>query len=422
VQLLESLFSNRPSACRKLHRLIESVILFDEAQTLPLPLAVPTLAALSHLSSRYRTSIVFATATQPAFDHLNSAVRELTRASGWQPKPVVPDERRLFDQLRRVRVHWPQQGVGTTWEQLAASAQRHRQVLCVVNLKRHAAELVKLVGGGGDDIFHLSTNMCPAHRQKVLDTVRKRLESREACRLVSTQCVEAGVDVDFPVVYRAMAPLEAIAQAAGRCNRNGLLRDEQGAPLLGEVFVVKPDGAVEKEERRYPTFDYWQATTITELLLKASDTGELDIQDPRIFRAYYERLYALSKPELKSPDLRQALQAADFAAVAEQYRLIREDTISVLVPYSQQIETYRSLVQKLDGKGLTADWMRRAQPLTVSLFRPKPDHPLRSILVAARLPRGGTSDEWFVLGEEFAKFYDPVLGLNPPDGQAVLIA
>lgn len=428
VQLLESLFSNRPAACRKLHRLARSVILFDEAQALPAKLAVPTLAALSHLSAEYGTSVVFATATQPAFDHLDKAVRTWQDsrtpggASGWVPRPILPDETTLFRQLSRTRIHWPQAGQRVSFEALAEALTEQRQVLCIVNLKRHALKLISTIRENKPEtVYHLSTNLCPAHRQDVLKTVRERLDKGQPCRLISTQCVEAGVDVDFPVVHRALGPLEAIAQAAGRCNRNGLLRDPDGRPCLGEVHVFIPDQDAKKEEGMYPGFAYYQAASLTQLLLAEKGESGLDLDDPQTFRNYYKRLYDLSKPETQSKDLLDAVQAQHFPEVARQYHIISQDSIMILVPYANRLDKYRVLRVDLDAHGLNASWMRRAQLLCVSLYRPERDHPIMGLLLPARLPRGGVSDEWFVLGEEFAQYYDPLLGFNPPEVQAVLI-
>jgi CRISPR-associated endonuclease/helicase Cas3 len=202
VQLLESGFSNRPSACRKLHNLMQSVILFGEAQSLPQHLAVPTLAALSHLSKAYRSTVVFATATQPAFDVLDREVAKHA-ISGWNPVETVPEHPALFDMLKRAVVYWPKPGEKRSWLDLANDVQKTDQALVVLNFKRHALALLKELQGQ-KGVFHLSTNLCAEHRRAVLDKVRTRLKPGETCRLISTQCVEAGVDVDFPKVLRAL--------------------------------------------------------------------------------------------------------------------------------------------------------------------------------------------------------------------------
>jgi CRISPR/Cas system-associated endonuclease/helicase Cas3 len=407
LQLLESLFSNRPSSCRKLHSLIDSVILFDEAQSLPQHLAVATLGALSHLCSAYRSSVVLATATQPAFDALDAAVKKFA-VSGWQPREAVPDHARMFSKLQRVQVRWPEEK--TTWTKLADRIRHAKQVLAVVNLKRHALALLECLQRS-EDVFYLSTNLCANHRRAVMNRIRTRLAQGQPCRLVSTQCVEAGVDVDFPIVFRAMAPLEAIAQAAGRCNREGRL-NEQGR--LGDVFVFEP----EEEEgwrKRFPTHSYFQAAQVTQTLLNLH--GHLDINDPGTFRAYYRRLYDLSDPATQNADLKHAIDELDFAEIAKTYRLIEKDAIQVLVPWAERYDAFDALRRESADQGISAGWMRRAQGLAVSVYRTANGPPAWAI--PAKLRRGGSSEEWFILE---GAFYDETVGLNPPKGEQVFIA
>ncbi len=414
VQLLESLFSNRPSSCRKLHNLMEAVILFDEAQSLPQHLAVPTLAALSHLSAAYRSSIVFATATQPAFDTLDEPVTKHA-VCGWRPTEVVPDHRELFKTLKRVDVRWPKSGEKRSWADLAADIRGADQALVVVNLKRHALALLDALADV-PDVFHLSTNLCAEHRRAVMNRIRKRLFFGKPCRLISTQCIEAGVDVDFPVVYRALAPLEAIAQAAGRCNREGRM-NAQGR--LGEVIVFEPEEEGDWR-RRYPTHAYYQATEVTRTLLISQ--GGLDINDPAVFQNYYHRLYDINNPASQNVDLSQAITAADFVEVARLYRLIDTDAIQVLIPWADRRDDFRALRAEAGDVGITADWMRRAQGLAVGVYRRKDGPPAWAI--PAKLRRrgkvdAGVSDEWFILEGDY---YDDTLGLKPPEGPQLFIA
>ncbi len=413
VQCLESLFSNRPSACRKLHRLAGSVILFDEVQTLPPRLALPTLAILSRLTERYGASVMFSTATQPAFAHLHTKVREYG-GPGWQPQEIVPNHWEVFDRSRRTRIDWNTKKT-RAWEDLAGElgSGDNERVLCIVNLKRHAVRLVELLRESNTPgIFHLSTNMCPAHREQVLRAVGARLGSTppQPCRLISTQCVEAGVDLDFPAVYRALGPLEAIAQAAGRCNRNGNLSE------AGRVRVFRPelDGRCQ-----YPPGGYGQAAEVTQTLLNMLSPQGMDIDDPRLFERYYKTLYDLTDSATVSDELDDALQRRDFVETAQFYRIIDQTTINVVVPYDTR--AYEDLRQQLENDGrLTRAWIKRARPYTVSLFRPRDDDTVRHFLDPVPLGRHADSEDWYLYLEP--THYDDMLGLKPPKSVDLWIA
>ncbi|MBX3334653.1 MAG: CRISPR-associated helicase Cas3' [Nitrospira sp.] len=399
VQMLESLLSNRPSTCRKLHRLARSVILFDEVQTLPANLAVPTLATLSHLAHEYGSTVVFATATQPAFAHLHEAVQSHC-VGGWQPREIVPEPIKLFTLLRRTEVRWENPGEGVTWAELSQSLREHAQAMCVVNLKRHAKEVWESMELSA---IHLSTSLCPAHRRKVLDTVRERLKHRQQVHLIATQCVEAGVDIDFPVVYRAYAPMDAIIQAAGRCNREGKLAG------FGEVRVFLP------QDEAYPPGGYQQASQITRMLLRQHGVDGMRLDDPDFVTAYYRRLYDLNKPEAaaRTKELLDFIKAGSFPDVARHYRLITQDAINIVVPYGECLDQFSALCDEADRKGLTVDWIHRARLLTVSLYRPKMDDALWDVLIPVKVVGRGDREqnEWFIYA--IKEHYHPVLGLVP---------
>ncbi len=401
VQMLESLFSNRPSRCRKLHRLARSVILFDEVQTLPRELAVPTLATLSRLSERYGASVVFSTATQPAFEHLHESVRRYC-AQGWQPREIVPEGLGLFDRARRTVVRWPAARERRLWAELADELSEHARVLCVVNLKRHALTLFdELRARELDGLFHLSTSMCPAHRRARLDEIRRRIDRGEPCRLVSTQCVEAGVDLDFPLVYRALAPLDAIAQAAGRCNR-------EGRADIGEVRIFVPD-----DDLPYPRGGYQQAANVTEMLLME---GDLDIHDPADFDRYFRRLYNLGGLARADTELIEAMRARDFKRVAQHYRLIKQRTINVLVPYCPPV--FDALAERVLTEGLRREWIAAAREHAVGIYRPRDDDPMLCFL--ERVPvvpgREYADDWWIYRGDHYCE----ERGLVPPDTNCII--
>lgn len=412
VQMLESMFANRPGACRKLHRLAQSVILLDEVQTLPVHLAVPTLKALSRLGeTRYRTSIVFTTATQPAFDHLHEHVVESGANSGWQPREIAPKRAKLFGRLRRVKVDWSRALESTPWSDIAArisSKESDGQVLCIVNLRRHARELAESLQPAIDEsLRHLSTNMCPAHRLDVLEEIRERLLLHRPCRLVSTSCVEAGVDLDFPRGMRMFADLSAIAQAAGRVNRHG--NRERG---MLEVFC--PD-----DDRLYPTQAYEQAAKVTEMILRERGQSNMDIDDPALFDLYFRRLYDLVRPDQMRQELQDAIARQDYVEVARLYRLIPESGVNILVPYAKQISQYEALADEARRRGLTGGWVKRARSLTVSVYL-RLDDPLLAILEPIHLAKGGATEDWYICLH--SDHYSDLYGLSPPDVSPLWIA
>lgn len=402
VQMLESLFACRPRACRKLHRLSRAVILFDEVQTLPLHLAVPTLAALSRLSARYGTSVVFSTATQPAFSELDRSVRSLAQ-SGWSPTEIVPPGRVRVKP--RVSVKWPVDSSSCSWEEVAERISSVRQIMCVVNLKKQAIALFQILRTWGcEGVHHLSTNMCPQHRLEVLGDIREALSRGEPCRLVATQCVEAGVDIDFPEVMRAFGPLDAIIQAAGRCNRNGA-RD------IGRVTVFQP------EEEAYPDGAYRRAADVTRLVLRSAG-GSANVDDVALHRAYYSSLYSVSEPAALNVALSQAIEGQDFQEVARSYRLIERAGIEVLVPWREA--DFIALAEEAREGCLSAEWVRRARPHAVNLFRPRQKDAHRYAMEPVRLGHDRWADDWFIYLN--ADHYDPDLGLVIPDGLDLLIA
>lgn len=393
VQLLESLHANRPGACRKLHNLAGSVLLFDEVQTLPTHLAVPTLKTLAHLASeKYGAVVVFATATQPAFDTLHPRV-QAGEPQGWQPVEMAPAPEVLFQQSRRVQVEWWLKNP-TTPSHLLTLLEADPQALVVLNLKRQAHALFRQAAEKGlKGLYHLSTALCPAHRLKVLEEVKDRLMEGQPCRLISTQVVEAGVELDFPVGYRALAPLEAIAQTAGRINRHGLRHE-------GRLVVFVP------EDEGYPDKAYQQAARLTRAL---QAEGELTLE-PTTFRRYYQSLYALQN--VSDPEIENLIQTQNYAELARRYRLIETAAVNVVVPYSDEA---LALMQEARNRGIAADWIHRARPYTVPFFLPKGGPPALLETVFLRYGRGEAPD-WYLCPDP--ALYDALLGFTPEEDSA----
>ena len=233
VRLFESLYARKPSAMRRLHRLANSVIVLDEVQALPHPMLAPILDGLRLLVKHFGATVLLCSATQPSF----WALKEF---AGVRCVDLVHDAPKLVRDLRRVRFEWqiePQ----PTLADIAAQAAGERAALVVVNTTADAKTVFEYWRDSepAGAAAHLSTRMCPEHRQRTLRSVRERLARGERVLLVSTQLIEAGVDVDFPVVFRAMAPADSLLQAAGRANREGRLPD------AGRVVLFAPaDGSM----------------------------------------------------------------------------------------------------------------------------------------------------------------------------------
>lgn len=408
VQLLESLHAHRPSRCRKLHRLAGSVILFDEVQTLPPKLAVATLATLSRLcdpSGPFRTSVLFATATQPAFESLSKRVSQIIdpikftgKPPTWQPVEINDAGREMFDiASTRVRVRWEQHRPVALGD-LAKRLAEHRQSLCIVNLKRHAIDLALAVAESCESVLHLSTNMTLGHRTQVLNEVRKRLSDNQPIHLFATQCVEAGVDLDFPVVMRALAPLEAIAQAAGRCNRNG-----RRPTCEMTVFSIDDRDDSGRARRAYPP-GYDAAVSATNLFVDTvlslgTDEAPEILNDPDRMSDYFRLFYALrGRDRAQQPDeadLLDAIRAGDFAKTEADYRLIDQNMIHIVVPYDR--ESSAKLIKEAteaanERGGMTPKqirrWQRLASAHAVSVYRPRDDDDLFNRLLSIHFGYG----------------------------------
>ncbi len=349
VQFFESLFGHKPSQCRKLHNIARSVVLFDEVQTLPLKLVPSLLSAVNLLVKDYGVTAVFGTATQPAFASAAKAI-----LGGWQPMEISSQPAAMADALRRTRINRRPDSRRVKWPDLADELSGFRQVLCVVNLKRHARELFQSLAAvsGTAGLFHLSASMCPAHRQAKLAEVRRRLLAGEPCRLVSTQLIEAGVDVDFPRVYRAMGPLDSIIQTAGRCNREGRMSE------LGEVVVFRP------EDDTKPRDAYAQAAAITEAFL--NENPDADLHQPETYIAYFTRLYGTLGPQDRKDDPAfAASEKLHFPEAARACRLVGKDTRSVVIAWGWG----RCLIEFVKRKRhLNRKLWRRAHRFSVNFY------------------------------------------------------
>ena len=392
VQFFESLFADRSSRCRKLHNIAGSVIILDEAQMLPLNLLLPIMQAIKELAQNYRCSVVMCTATQPAVQAENGFYRGFENVREIAPKPTA-----LFDKLRRTTV----QHIGTqTDADLLAKLGEHPQMLVIVNNRRHARSLYDQAKHL-DGTFHLTTLMCAKHRSQKLDEIRGRLKSGEPCRVIATSLIEAGVDVDFPLVMRAEAGLDSVAQAAGRCNREGKRPSENSF-----VWIFAPE-----EQWKAPP----ELATQAAVMRLTADSFSDDLLSTQAVAAYFAELYQLKGSELDNKKIlkmhNDTGQSLDFPfqTIADKFRMIESHMQPLIIPFDVDAENLISSLHHADHIG---GLLRKLQPYTVQI----PEKALAALYKAGRIEpineKNFDKQFYTLIGLDL---YDDVAGLSWED-------
>lgn len=391
VQFFESLFAARTSRCRKLHNIVNSVVVLDEAQLLPPEFLQPIADVMNQLASHYGVTFVLSTATQPALGSFQSFGGQPFRGLD-DVREIMDDPDALYQALQRVEVSIPTDLITPRdWDSVADELVKHPSVLCIVSRRDDARELHRLMTAKEDakDTLHLSALMCGEHRSRVIADIKARLKRNEPVRVISTQLVEAGVDVDFPVVYRALAGLDSIAQAAGRCNREG---KQNG---LGRVVVFVPP-------KPAPPGLLRQAAQISVSLLSGSESNVLGRD---LAKKFFEHLYVRA-PSLDRHGIHDLLtrDARDcqiqFRTVAEKFKLIDDSAYqTILVRYGNN----DILLGKLEKEGPQRWLMRKLQRYSVNL--PK-------YLFAQLEKQGDVREIWpGIYAQVGDKLYDKSLGV-----------
>ena len=341
VQFFESIYSAKPGKNRKVHNIARSVIIFDEAQMLPVPLLRPCLAGIGHLTEQFGCSAVLCTATQPAVEPI---LREFVHSL--EPREICPEPQKMYQRFRRVIYQYD----GNLSESdLSDQLRTHPQVLCVVNSRRQAQMLFSQLSGE-EGTFHLSTTMIPKDRKTALATIRERLRPGRDCRVISTSLIEAGVDLDFPVVYRALAGLDSIIQAGGRCNREGKRARAESIVHVFETDAKAPKmleqniAAAGKVIRQYEEIDSPEA----------------------ICRYFHFLLYTLKdKKQLDEKEILLCAQKMMFATVSRRFRVIDSTDFTVYIPRGDGA----MLVSQLRNQGPSRKLLRLLDQYAVSVYR-----------------------------------------------------
>lgn len=394
VQFFESLFANKSSKCRKLHNIANSVVILDEAQMLPMDYLKPCTAMLQELVDGYRTSIVLCTATQPTLDAFfreNALIKELC--------PRMEEQFQFFQ-----RVNYQNLGK-IRWDDLLEKLKRENNALCIVNTKKAAQMIYKEIDGEG--IYHLSTSMYPKHRKRVLKEIRERLKNNEKCIVISTSLVEAGVDLDFVRVYRQIAGLDSMIQAAGRCNREGKRK-------LSESMVYIFD-----LEESYPVQSQRQQMDVSKGILQ----DYADIADLKAITDYFTRLYHYRGTSLDKKKIMDEFQKMEcnFAKVAKEFRLIEENTRMIFINREPEAD---ELLQELRIKGVTRERMRKAGQYCIQVYdNEKSENSFFDKLNGAGMlkPISEEMQDFYELaaGEQYSEEYG--LDFSLEDGMALFI-
>ncbi|MEY4750427.1 MAG: hypothetical protein RIQ60_2641 [Pseudomonadota bacterium] len=417
VQLFESLFARKTSRCRKLHNLANSVLVIDEAQLLPVDFLQPVVDVLRLLVLDHGVTVVLCTATQPALtEQRHFGSRGLRGYAPGEVTAIIDDEASLYAALQRVRVSLPADlKMPQSWADTAGQVMQHEAVLAIVGRRADAATLYRELQRtvGGDGLWHLSALMCAQHRSEVITDIKAALVARREARargepaapvrVVSTQLVEAGVDLDFPVVYRAIAGLDSIAQAAGRCNREGLLAQ-------GQVFVFVPPKPPPPGLLRIAA----QACTLVWDDLAPDDDPLAQERIARFFRQLYGNAASLDKAgicdalRLQIDTLDQAL-AVRFRDAANAFKLIDEkDAATVIVRWHSPRcrDDVDLLIAMLQRDGPSRWLMRKLQRYGVTIYQ----HDLKRLIARGDVRELGPGVPGVYVQTESDVFYDPVLG------------
>lgn len=379
VQFFESLYSAKPGRCRKLHNIVNSVVILDEAQLIPPKWLHPCVDLINQLTRHYGTTVVLSTATQPALPDIDGV------------QEILPGKNLFYQNLKRVEYVFPPQmhSTPTEWDSIAADISLHERVLCIVNTRRDCYDLWRAMPPG---TIHLSALMCGEHRSRTIALIKEKLANNQPIRVISTQLVEAGVDIDFPIVYRALAGLDSIAQAAGRCNREGKING------LGKVNIFLPPKAAPKG-----------------LLLKGENTtrellslGDFCPDSPDEYTRYFNCFYAKVNDDghqwLKE-NLITNVPKINFRTAGAEFRLI-DDSITRTV-FVRHYGDAESLLRQIEIAGPNRAVMRRLQRYSINLSKYYFDKAMSEGLVSEL-----TDGLWCWQGR-----YDSNIGVDVFDGK-----
>lgn len=406
VQLFESMFTDRTQKARKLHNMHNRIILIDEFQSLPKHLLAPSYAMMLEMAEHFNCMFVLMTATQPDVNNVKTSINTLTTLP-WKSQEIITTP---LPPLQKVKIRIHPDTIHDQTE-LAKLLSTYPSVCCVLNTKKDARltyKAYKALNPAFKNIFHISTSMCAMHRKKILSEIRLLLDANQPVVLITTQCIEAGTDIDFPVLWRHIAPLDSIDQAIGRCNREGKLTS------FGEVVIFKLQDNVDNIYH-YPDPRYQYLASLSMSILKTNpyQNGITDF----MLKAFYRKAIMGADNQPEATSIREDIRCIDFENVGKNYKLILDDTVSILVPYDQKV--YDQLCKDVEVYGANRKWMRMAQAYCVNVFTQEFLKKLQPSGKIKECPlfnksgiRVGTSENFFILRD--VADYSNLIGLIVP--------
>ena len=388
VQFFESMFSNKPSKCRKIHNIADSVVIFDEAQMLPLDYLLPCATAIRQLAENYNSAVVLCTATQPNFQSILNLTEKTNKL---QLTEICKSAEKMADDFRRVNFKYEGK---LEDDEIALELKQCKQVLCIVNKKAHAQKIYSMLGES-DENFHLSTYMYPAHRQQVLDEIRKRLDENKPCRVVSTSLVEAGVDIDFPTVYRAISGIDSILQAGGRCNRENKRNSAESV-----VHIFNTDEVLS-----------YQQTNTNAAMAVIKKYGD-KIYLPEAIKMYFDDLYYYRDIDkthkvFDKKDIINGITNLEFETVSQRFKMIENDTKALYICTDENKEE----INQLRNGNYTKELFRSLQKYVVNLYE-RDFNKLNEVCAIEYV-----DNSFYILADN--KYYSSKSGITFPDDNTV---
>lgn len=397
VKFFETLFSSKPTTCRKLHNLSNAVIVFDESHTLNSNVLTCTIELINEFAKRYNSTILFSTATPLNYSHRKNIK--------WTPIEVIKDVNKLyydFSKTKNIDIKW-ELDKEKTYEELCNEVKTNT-TLHIFNTKKLALKMYKemVKHFNMDSCFLLTNNLCPQHKEDVLKKIKEKLDNKQECHIISTQCIEAGVDIDIKEVYRQIAPLNSIIQAAGRCGRNC----NEDCFLI--IFNIKDD----EIKQKYPNIEYQNAVLCLKILLNKYN-GSIDINNLEIMNEYSKLLFNSSTSSKDKFELTTAIKEYDFVKVNQEYNLIENNTKSIIVPYFDMIDEYKKIKQEIieNNYCINKTIMKKSKRIVINSYDKIETISKYCTQLKTRINGEEYLLDWFILDDTFS-LYDEKIGLD----------